>query len=70
MLRGLLWADGTAQVQGIVSGSLAANRFVYYSSEGYYEDMLYDMTLLENPAAAYPLWAETVYRRKEAGWVP
>jgi len=32
--------------------------------------MLYDMTLLENPAAAYPLWAETVYRRKEAGWVP
>ena len=70
VVRGLLWVDGTAQVQGIVSGSLVANRCVYYSSEGYYEDMLYDMTLLENPAAAYPLWAETAYRRKEAGWVP
>ncbi|MFQ8805407.1 MAG: hypothetical protein ACLR8Y_10215 [Alistipes indistinctus] len=66
VLRGLLWVDGAAQVQGIVSGSLAANRFVYYSSEGYYEDMLYDLTLLENPAATYPLWAETAYRRKEA----
>ena len=70
VLRGLLWVDGAAQVQGIVSGSLVANSLVYYSSEGYYEDMLYDMTLLENPAAAYPLWAEAVYRRKEAGWVP
>ncbi len=70
VLRGLLWADGAAQVQGVVSGSLVANSLVYYSSEGYYEDMLYDMTLLENPAAAYPLWAEAVYRRKEAGWVP
>ena len=70
VLRGLLWADGAAQVQGIVSGSLVANSLVYYSSEGYYEDMLYDMTLLENPAAAYPLWAVTAYRRKEAGWVP
>ena len=69
VLRGLLWADGAAQVQGIVSGCMAANRLVYYSPEGYYEDMLYDLTLLENPAAAYPLWAAAAYRRKEAGWV-
>ena len=68
VLRGLLWADGAAQVQGIVSGCMAANRMVYYSPEGYYEDMLYDLTLLENPAATYPLWA-AAYRRKEAGWV-
>ena len=69
VLRGLLWTDGAAQVQGIVSGCMAANRLVYYSPEGYYEDMLYDLTLLENPATAYPLWAETAYRRKAAGWV-
>ena len=69
VLRGLLWADGAAQVQGIVSGCMAANRLVYYSPEGYYEDMLYDLTLLENPATAYPLWAVAAYRRKEAGWV-
>ena len=69
VLRGLLWVDGAAQVQGIVSGCMAANRLVYSSPEGYYEDMLYDLTLLENPAAAYPLWAAAAYRRKEAGWV-
>ena len=69
VLRGLLWTDGAAQVQGIVSGCMAANRLVYYSPEGYYEDMLYDLTLLENLATAYPLWAATAYRRKEAGWV-
>lgn len=70
VVRGLLWVDGAAQVQGIVSGCLVANRLAYYSSEGYYEDMLYDLTLLENPAAAYPLWATTRYRRKEAAWLP
>lgn len=69
VVRGLLWADGAAQVQGIVSGRMAANQLAYYSTEGYYEDMLYDMTLLENPAAAYPLWATTRYRRKEAAWL-
>ena len=41
---------------------------VYFSPQGYYKDMLYDLTLLENPATAQPLWyggAEAV-RRKEA----
>lgn len=69
VLRGLLWVDGSAQVQGIVSGCIVANGLVYYSSEGYYEDMLYDLTLLENPAMAYPLWAVSQYKRKEAGWL-
>lgn len=69
VLRGLLWVDGAAQVQGIVSGCIVANSLVYYSTEGYYEDMAYDLTLLENPATAYPLWAFTPYERKEAGWL-
>ena len=41
---------------------------VYFSPQGYYKDMLYDVTLLENSATAQPLWhggAEAV-RRKEA----
>lgn len=70
VVRGLLWVDGAAQMQGIVSGCVAANRLAYYSNEGYYEDMLYDLTLLENPSAAYPLWTAAAYRRKEAGWLP
>lgn len=67
-VRGLLHADGTAQVQGIVAGCAELRQAVYFSPQGYYKDMLYDVTLLENPATAQPLWhdgADTL-RRKEA----
>ncbi|WP_019129727.1 hypothetical protein [Alistipes communis] len=67
-VRGLLHADGAAQVQGIVAGCAELRQAVYFSPQGYYKDMLYDVTLLENPATAQPLWhggAEAV-RRKEA----
>ena len=67
-VRGLLHADGAAQVQGIVAGCAELRQVVYFSPQGYYKDMLYDLTLLENSATAQPLWhggAETV-RRKEA----
>ena len=67
-VRGLLHADGAAQVQGIVAGCAELRQAVYFSPQGYYKDMLYDLTLLENSATAQPLWhggAETV-RRKEA----
>ena len=61
-------ADGAAQVQGIVAGCAELRQAVYFSPQGYYKDMLYDLTLLENSATAQPLWhggAEAV-RRKEA----
>lgn len=67
-VRGLLHADGAAQVQGIVAGCAELRQAVYFSPQGYYKDMLYDLTLLENSATAQPLWhggAEAV-RRKEA----
>ena len=67
-VRGLLHADGAAQVQGIVAGCAELRQAVYFSPQGYYKDMLYDVTLLENSATAQPLWhggAEAV-RRKEA----
>ena len=57
-----------AQVQGIVAGCAELRQAVYFSPQGYYKDMLYDLTLLENSATAQPLWhggAEAV-RRKEA----
>ena len=55
-------------MQGIVAGCAELRQVVYFSPQGYYKDMLYDLTLLENPATAQPLWyggAEAV-RRKEA----
>ncbi len=67
-VRGVLWVDGAAQVQGIVAGRAVLRQTVYFSPQGYYKEMLYDFTLLENSATAQPLWfagADTV-RRKEA----
>ena len=67
-VRGLLHADGAAHVQGIVAGQAVLRQAIYFSPQGYYKDMLYDVALLENPATAQPLWhdgADTL-RRKEA----
>ncbi len=66
-VRGLLYVDGAAHVQGIVAGQAVLRQAVHFSPQGYYKDMLHDFTLLENPATAQPLWfagADTV-RRKE-----
>lgn len=67
-LRGLLWVDGIAQMQGIVCGQAIVRQSVYFSPQGYYKDMLYDISLLENAVTAQPLWL-TVVRRKEAACV-
>ena len=63
-VRGLVYVDGIAQVQGIVSGYTVLRQAVYFSPQGYYKDMLYDATLLENPITAQPFWLVSG-RRKE-----
>lgn len=67
-LRGLLWVDGTAQVQGIVAGRTLLRHATYFSPQGYYPGMLYDATLLENPVTAQPVWLPSA-RRKEVACV-
>jgi hypothetical protein len=67
-LRGLLYVDGIAQIQGIVSGRAVVRQAAYFSPQGYYKDMLYDITLLENPETAQPIWLPAT-KRKEAAWV-
>ncbi len=68
-LRGLLWTDGIAMLQGIVTGAAILGESVYYSPQGYYRHMLYDASVLECPAVGYPLWLDAPKRRKEAVWV-
>jgi hypothetical protein len=75
-VRGLVHIAGNAQLQGIVSGTAMVNRAMFYSPRGYYENMLYDVTLLENRDMAWPLWLATTDsaatatpRRKEAKWL-
>ncbi len=55
-VRGLLYVDGVAQVQGIVAGCAVLRQAACFSPQGYYPDMLCDLTLLENLATAQPLW--------------
>lgn len=62
--RGLLYIDGNAQLQGIVSGKVFLDKAVYYSSEGYYKDMLLDATILHEDELPLPVWLSSVSPRE------
>ena len=68
VVRGFVYVDGNAQLQGIVSGSVYVNEAMYYAPSGYYRGMIHDFTLLENPGVAYPIWLDKG-KRREAKWV-
>ena len=68
LVRGFIYVNGTAHLQGIISGSAFVREAVYYAPYGYYRGMLYDVTLLENSETAYPLWLDNG-KRREAKWV-
>jgi hypothetical protein len=68
-VRGLLYIRGTAQIQGIVSGNAYVLHAVFYSPQGYYNDMIYDATILENRETAYPLWFDGLQKRKTIKWI-
>ncbi|MDR2653237.1 MAG: hypothetical protein LBC68_13185, partial [Prevotellaceae bacterium] len=68
-VRGLLYIRGAAQVQGIISGNAYLARAVFYSPQGYYNDMIYDATILENGETAYPFWFNSSQRRKIIKWI-
>lgn len=69
VVRGLLYVNATAQLQGIVSGPVFLKKTVYKSTFAFYSDLLYNATILDNQAFAYPFWLETSYPRKEAIWL-
>lgn len=67
-VRGLLYVDGFAQLQGIVTGTAYLHKAVYYSPQGYYKDMLYDVSILPNAGMALPFWLNGSDKRKEMKW--
>ncbi len=69
-MRGLLYVDGTADVQGTVTGYACLREAARFTPQGYYKDMLYGVRLRPNAATALPLWiAGGKARRKEAACV-
>ncbi len=68
-VRGLVYVAGTAQLQGMVSGSAMLEKAVYRSPQGYYNNTIFDATILENHEIAWPFWIEGEVRRKEIKWL-
>ena len=68
-LRGLLWVEGRAQVQGIVGGKAVLERAYLYTPHGYYKDMVCNVSILENRITALPQWLEDDTLGKEAVWL-
>lgn len=69
-MRGLLYVDGTADVQGVVTGYACLAHAVRFAEQGYYKDMLYRVVLRPNPVTAHPIWIAAEHtRRKEAACV-
>lgn len=68
-VRGMLYVDGNAQFQGVVSGPVYLSKALYYSPEGYYKDMIYDASVLVNTQMAMPLWFSSGEKREDIKWV-
>ena len=68
-VRGLLWVEGRAQLQGIVSGRTVLERAYIYTPHGYYKDMVCDASVLENDITAQPQWMEADTLGKEVVWL-
>ena len=68
-VRGLLWVEGRAQLQGIVSGRTVLERAYIYTSHGYYKDMVCDASVLENDVTVQPRWMEADTLGKEVVWL-
>lgn len=68
-VRGLVYVDGTAQVQGIIAGALYVKDSYYFSESGYYSGLLYNAVLLENPEMIWPFWLESSPERRVIRWL-
>lgn len=58
-VRGLLFIDGVAQLQGIVTGTAYLREASYFSPQGYYRHMIYDATVLDCDEIAYPYFTQS-----------
>ncbi len=68
-VRGLLYINGNAQLQGIVSGQCYIKKAVYYAPEGYYRNMIYDASVLENRDMPLPVWVAGAGKRETIKWL-
>jgi hypothetical protein len=70
-VRGLLYVNGIAQLQGTVTGMVILKQAVFYSKEGYYDNTILDATVRDSCALANPLWlyGNKFHLKKEVKWL-
>lgn len=64
-LRGLLYVDGTTNVQGEVSGAAYLKDCFFVSNQNVYAGTLYNTRVFRNDNIAYPIFLSGEYTRKE-----
>ena len=68
-VRGLVYVDGIAQVQGEVAGALFLRESYYFSPAGYYADILYGVDLSESKDMIWPFWLAGDTEKEVIGWL-
>lgn len=64
-IKGLVYVDGIADVRGVVEGSLYAGELCHFAPEGYYSDLLYDLSVSRSPDTVYPFLMKGPMGRRE-----
>lgn len=65
-LTGLVYVDGRAHLEGIISGCAYLKDCYYLSGESMYSGLIYNGKIIRNNSVAFPfLFKESGYRRKE-----
>lgn len=68
-VRGWIRINGIAQIQGKVNGSVWLRDSYFFSPQGYYADILYDLNGSANERIAYPLVCGGRYERRCIQWL-
>lgn len=65
VVKGFVYVDGIADVQGVIEGSLYAGELYHFASEGYYADLFYDLSVCRIPDTVYPFLLKGPEERRE-----
>ena len=69
-VKGLVYINGVAQIQGVVTGKVFCDEFSLFTKDGSYQNTIYNLTVLENSEITYPILITNVpYERRIIKWL-
>ncbi|MPM01007.1 hypothetical protein SDC9_47244 [bioreactor metagenome] len=66
---GLLYVNGVAQLQGKIRGAAYLKESYYFSKQGYYSNILYNVHLERDTLINYPILMKANYNREVIKWL-